>query len=293
MVDRFLSRQGWMDSVAEFIQKIVGGAYKALGPLGQPLKNVAHGTWALRHPLHPAMTDLPLGAWLVGVVADYVALKSHLLPTQAGDIALLVGLVGALGAVVTGYTDFHETYGLERRAALLHGLVMTAVFVIEAASLLLRWLFGPELHVTAVVLATAGLLLAMLGMYFGGHVVFGFGTMINRNAFAEPPSEAVDVGQSSDFGESVMKRVEAGSTPVLMTRVGGKLFAIAATCSHAGGPLDEGVLNGDVVTCPWHGSKFCVRDGSVRGGPATFAQPVFAVDEHDGRVAVRPVSPAH
>lgn len=286
IVDRFASRQSWLDPLADAVQKIVGGAYGALGPAGAALKNVAHGTWLLKHPLHPALTDVPLGAWMVGVVADYVALTTHLIPTQAGDLALVIGLIVALGAVLTGYTDFHETYGLERRAAVLHGLTMTVVFVIELVSLVLRWIGGPQSHVAAVVLATIGLLLAMLGMYLGGHVVYGFGTMINRNAFAEPPSKPVEVGGSGDFAEGAMKRVEAGSVPVLVTRLGGRLFAISATCSHAGGPLDEGKLNGDVVTCPWHGSKFCVRDGAVRGGPATFGQPSWKVDERDGKVSV-------
>lgn len=286
-VDRYLRRQSWMDPLAKAIQKLVAAAYRLLGPLETPAKNVAHGTWALGHPLHPAMTDLPLGAWTVGVIVDYVALRTHLVPTQAGDIALLVGVVGAVGAAVTGYTDFHETYGLERRAALSHGLVMTTVVVIEVASLLLRWLAGPNFHVAAVVLATVGLLLAMFGMYLGGHVVYAFGTMINRNAFADLPSKFTDVGSSNDFPAGKLHRAEAGSTPILLVRLDGRLHAIAATCSHAGGPLDEGTLDGDVVTCPWHGSRFCVRDGAVRRGPATFSQPAFVVKEEAGRVMVR------
>lgn len=287
LVDRFVSGQSWMDPLAKWIQKLVGSIYGSLGPVGRQLKDIAHGTAVLRHPLHPALTDAPLGAWLVGVIADYLALRTHIVPTQAGDIALLVGVVAAAGAVLTGYTDFHETYGLERRAALFHGLVMTLVILIEAVSLLLRWLAGPEVHGLAVGLATVGLLLAMFGMYLGGHVVYGFGTMINRNAFAEPSTKPVAVGVPSDFVEGGMKRVQARSVAVLVTRLGGKLYAISATCSHAGGPLDEGKLDGDVVTCPWHGSRFCVRDGAVRGGPATFTQPAFIVEEADGKVTVR------
>lgn len=287
-IDRFLRRQAWTDPLAKAIQRLVGAFYRLFGPLATPLQNVAHGTWVLHHPLHPALTDVPLGAWMVGVVADFVAMKSHVIPTQAGDIALIVGLAAATGAVVTGYTDFQDTYGLERRAAVLHGLVMTAVFVIESASLLLRWFGDTSLHPAAVGLATAGLLLAMLGMYLGGHVVFGFGTMINRNAFAEPPSGFTVVGATEDFPEAGMKRVQAGDVGVLLVRLNGALHAIAATCSHAGGPLDEGKMVGDVVTCPWHGSQFCVRDGSVRRGPATFGQPVFLVREEGGRVSVKP-----
>jgi nitrite reductase/ring-hydroxylating ferredoxin subunit len=60
-------------------------------------------------------------------------------------------------------------------------------------------------------------------------------------------------------------------------RRGTDVYAIAALCAHAGGPLDEGTLEGDVVRCPWHGSKFCVRDGSIVSGPTAFPQPAFKV----------------
>jgi nitrite reductase/ring-hydroxylating ferredoxin subunit/uncharacterized membrane protein len=291
MLEDFLRRQQWMDGFADAVQKVVGGVYGALGPLGRRLKDVAHGTTILRHPLHPALTDAPLGAWMVGVILDYAAWGWHVVPVQAGDIALLVGTVAALGAVLTGYTDFHETYGLERRWALMHGLLMTTVFVLEVVSLLLRLAGGRP---AAVVIATVALLLAMVGMYFGGHLTFGFGTMVDRNAFAEGPSEDfVTVGRSSDFPDNAMKRVDAGGMPALVVRLDGRLCAIAAVCSHAGGPLDEGELSGRIVTCPWHGSRFDVCSGQVRGGPATFSQPAFEVRERNGHVEVKLPAPLH
>jgi nitrite reductase/ring-hydroxylating ferredoxin subunit/uncharacterized membrane protein len=291
LLDRFLRRQGWMEGVADTIQKIVRAAYTVLGPLGRPLKDIAHGTTVLRHPLHPAVTDAPLGAWLVGVILDYAARIDHAIPVQAGDVALAFGTLTALGAVLTGYTDFHETYGLERRAALTHGVIMTTVFLLEIISLALRWAGN---HPAGVVLATIAVLLAMIGMYVGGHLTFGFGTMVNRNAFAEGPSEEfVPAGRSADFEENVMKRVDAGGMPALVVRLNGKPCAIAAVCSHAGGPLEEGELDGSIVTCPWHGSKFEVCTGKVRGGPATFSQPAFEVREREGRVDLKLPLPLH
>lgn len=293
LIDRVLQRQTWLDPLADVLQKMVGGAYGALGPLGAALKNVAHGTWALRHPLHPALTDVPLGAWLVAVIADFAALYWHLLPTQAGDIALAAGLVAALGAVLTGYTDFHETYGLERRAAVTHGLLMTVAFLLMALSLALRWWAGAGGHAAAVWIALCGLALTALGMYLGGHVVYRFGTVVNRNAFIEPSRKFVAIGALTDFPEGALKKAQAGSVAVLVVRRGEQVYAISNVCSHAGGPLDEGELAGDVVTCPWHGSKFCVRDGDVRGGPATFSQPAFEVRVREGLVEVKPAAPLH
>ena len=68
---------------------------------------------------------------------------------------------------------------------------------------------------------------------------------------------------------------------------GGEVHALAHTCSHQGGPLSEGKLEGDVVQCPWHGSRFSIKDGSVVDGPATFPQPCFETRVRDGKIEVR------
>lgn len=292
-LDRMLRRQGWMEGWGDAIQGAVGAVYSGLGAPGRALKNAMHGTTVLGHPLHPALTDVPIGAWTAGVVADYVAHFTPRLPTEAGDVALAVGLVSGVAAAVTGYTDFHETFSHERRVALLHGLVNTVVMLVMFASLALRWWTGPGLHPLAVGLATAGWALVLFGGYVGGHIVFGSATMVNRTAFLDGFEGAVEVGASTDFAEGEMKRVSAGGMAVLLVRRGGQLHAISNTCSHAGGPLDEGSLDGMVVTCPWHGSRFDVRNGRVCGGPATFSQPALHVVEAGGRVTVELAEPLH
>jgi nitrite reductase/ring-hydroxylating ferredoxin subunit/uncharacterized membrane protein len=286
--DQILRRQEWLDGWGEGIQKLVGGIYKGLGPIGKPLRNVLSGTSVFGHPLHPALTDVPLGAWLTGVVADYLAITTNLVPRSAGTIALAVGLAVAAGAAITGYTDFQDVYELERRTALAHGLTMTVVFLIQTLSFILR-LAGA--YPVGVGLATAGLFLTMFGMYIGGHVVYGFGTRINRLAFLHGPDEYTAVGTASEFPDGKMRKVEVNGLEVLVVRLDGTLNAIVNTCTHAGGPLDEGTLDGDTVTCPWHGSQFSVRDGAVRGAPATFPETRLDVREQDGKVEVKLAEP--
>jgi nitrite reductase/ring-hydroxylating ferredoxin subunit/uncharacterized membrane protein len=282
-----------MDGIAEALQGAIGRGYGVLGRPGRALKDLLHGTRFLGHPLHPAVTDVPMGAWAAGVVADYVAHVTSRLPTEAGDVALAVGLSGAVLSALTGYTDFHATYGQERRYALLHGGLMTVVVAVEGLSLGLRWWAGDNAHAAAVGLSTAGFGLAIAGAWLGGHLVFGTGTMVNRGAFLEGPEEFVPVGSPADFVEGEMRAVDAGGMRVLVVRRGGRLRAISDVCSHAGGPLHEGSLAGDVVTCPWHASCFRMSDGHVQRGPATFSQPVFVVKESDGTVEVKLEAPLH
>jgi len=287
LVDRVIRRQRWLEKAADVLQGGVGAVYGALGRPGRALKNVMHGTGVLGHPLHPAISDLPIGAWAAGVVADYVAHFSSALPTQAGDVALALGLSAAVLAALTGLTDYHETIGHERRVATAHGLSMVAVVALEAASLALRWFGSSTLHPLAVGLSTVGFAGVMAGGYLGGHLVFGLGTMVNRNAFAEGPEDYVAVGMGADFPEGEMHRVNAAGMPALLVRRAGTLHAIAAVCSHAGGPLDEGTLEGTRVTCPWHGSIFRFEDGAVAGGPATFPLPVRQARVVAGNIEVR------
>jgi nitrite reductase/ring-hydroxylating ferredoxin subunit len=204
-----------------------------------------------------------------------------------------VGIAGALLAAASGYTDFHETYGHERRLALLHGLLMTLVVVVMLVSLGMRLSGAHMLRLPAVELSTLAYLTALGAAYVGGHLPFGLGTMVNHNAFADGPADYVKVGAPSDFAEGRLVRVDAGGLPTLVVRLEGKLHAIGAVCSHAGGPLEEGKLDDCIVTCPWHASRFDVRDGSVKGGPATFSQPQLVTRERDGTVEVKLAHPLH
>lgn len=295
LVDRIIRRQGWLEPVADAIQTAVGKTFGAFGRPGTEARSVLYGTRLLGHPLHPALTDLPVGAWIGGVVADYAAHFTQRIPTEAGDLALAVGLVGALGSAVTGYNDFSNTFGHERRVAVAHGLSMTLAVALDAASMGLRWWAGSGLHPLAVGLSTGGLAVLLGGAYLGGHVVFGMGTMVNHLAFTEGPEEPLQVGASSEFPEGEMHSVRAGSMDVMLVRRDGVLFGIADVCTHAGGPLHEGTLDGCVVTCPWHGSRFRVDTGEPLRGPATFPQPTFTVEERGGDVFVKlgPPTAAH
>jgi nitrite reductase/ring-hydroxylating ferredoxin subunit len=91
----------------------------------------------------------------------------------------------------------------------------------------------------------------------------------------------------ADLPQNTLRRVLVAGAPVLLVRIGEQVDAIGATCPHAGGPLDEGELQGQVVQCPWHGSRFRLRDGHVLTGPATMPATRYLVRVRDGQVEVK------
>ena len=125
-----------LDRIAEPLASTVRGAYESQGAVGQQVKDLAHGVW-LGHPLHPVLTDIPVGAWTVALALDAAAADDPGM-RRAARLAIGVGLVGALGAAVTGLTDWSETSGRSRRLGLVHGLLNIAATGLMAASWLER-----------------------------------------------------------------------------------------------------------------------------------------------------------
>ncbi len=79
---------------------------------------------------------------------------------------------------------------------------------------------------------------------------------------------------------------KVGDTEVAIFNVDGQLYATQANCTHRGGPLCQGGLWGEIVTCPWHGSEFDVRTGEVKAGPATEPLKTYPLSVQNGEVVV-------
>ena len=85
------------------------------------------------------------------------------------------------------------------------------------------------------------------------------------------------VAQASDIPPETARRVVADGVEVLVCNVGGTFYAIEDVCTHDGGPLDQGKLEGERVVCPRHGATFDVRTGEALTLPALMPVATFAV----------------
>lgn len=97
----------------------------------------------------------------------------------------------------------------------------------------------------------------------------------------------VKVAETKDIQSSTMKAVDLASERVCIVNVEGNYYAIGNVCTHVGGPLNEGTLEGHEVECPWHGSKFDVRTGEATRPPARQAVPKYEVKVEDNNILVR------
>lgn len=274
-----------LDTVADPLSRGVRRMYEAAGPAGQRAKNALHGVW-LGHPLHPVFTDIPIGAWTTGLVLDAVAASrdGDRDLERAADIAIAVGLCGAVASAVTGLTDWSETSGRSRRMGLVHGLLNLVGTALFASAYALRRGGSRSSGQTC---AVTGYMVALGAAYLGGELVYSQRIGVTHAADGAP-SEFVPVAASGDLAEGTMKRVRAGDADVLLVRQHGRVSALAHACAHLGGPLSEGTLKDGSVVCPWHGSEYALDDGRVVNGPSTHNQPSFDVRERDGAIEVKP-----
>jgi nitrite reductase/ring-hydroxylating ferredoxin subunit/uncharacterized membrane protein len=278
-----IERQEWLEPVEEGLQKAVSTAYESAGTPGQAVKNFLHGTW-LGHPLHPALTDIPLGAWTAGAVLDILDASGDGEYAAGADAALTVGLAGAAGAAITGLTDWQSTQGKARRIGVVHGLLNLTSASLYTASLICRQRRDRS---TGRLLSFLGYACSLGAAYLGGHLVYAQKVGVKHIEDESAPEDWTGVLAQSDLADGQMRRVEAKGFAVLLARREGRIHAIAETCSHMGGPLAEGKMEGDTVRCPWHGSRFSLEDGSVIDGPATMPQTCFEVRVRDGQIEVR------
>jgi uncharacterized membrane protein len=165
-----MTDQPALDRVAAPLSRAVRHGFERGGRAGQLVKEALKGGW-LGHPLHPVFVDTPIGAWTTALVLDGAA-KGDPGMRRAATLALGVGLLGALGAAITGIAEWSETQGRARRTGLMHGVLNVAATSFIAASLFRR---SSDPHATGRTCAWSGYVIALASAYLGGDLVYAQG----------------------------------------------------------------------------------------------------------------------
>lgn len=100
-------------------------------------------------------------------------------------------------------------------------------------------------------------------------------------------SEWITVARVAEFGSGERRVVELDDTQVVVFELGGQYYAIEDVCTHDGGRLTGGTVEGDQIVCPRHGARFCIRTGAALSAPAYEPTSTFPVRMQDGVIQVR------
>ena len=269
-------------SALDGVAKQVGKAVRDALPPGE-VRDALSGR-ALGHALHPLMTDVPVGSWTSATLLDVLGGRDA---ERAAQRLVALGVAAALPTAASGLVDWADTEPADdevRRVGAVHAASNVLALTLYGASLVARRR-GRTGRGRLLGLAGAGAL--AVGGHLGGHLSYAKGVGVDVTAFGPALDDWTDAGPAGDLpdGEAVCRT--AGGVAVLLVRDGDRVLALADRCAHRGGPLHEGTVADGCVTCPLHGSRFRLEDGSVERGPSPYPQPSYDVRESDGRIELR------
>jgi nitrite reductase/ring-hydroxylating ferredoxin subunit len=271
-----IERASFLDAIADRIAAVVPDSVRT----GRA-RDLASGT-PIGHAVHPAIVAVPMGAWASAGLLDIVGGRAA---RRSARRLVGFGLLTAAPTAVTGWSDWLDTGGAERRVGLVHAVTNATAIGCYAGSWSAR---GRGRHARGVALALLGSGVLSVGGWLGGHLTYALGVGVDTTAFQHMDAEWADIGTASEVA-AVGARLHgaAGETPVLVVRLETGLVALADRCTHRGGPLHDGRLQNDCIVCPWHHSIFDLSTGVVVRGPATRPQPSFEARIVGERVQVR------
>ncbi len=100
-------------------------------------------------------------------------------------------------------------------------------------------------------------------------------------------NEFVKIAEISEIPQGTTKIVNVAGVELFVANVEGSFYALPNKCTHVGGLLGRGKLSGNIIQCPWHGSKFDVKTGAVVAGPAQSPEPTYEVRVEGSSVFVK------
>lgn len=273
--------------VGEVGSKVAGAVHQAVLDGGEPTRMVAdflHGTW-LGHPLHPVLTDITIGGWMLGAAFDAVGvLGKDEFARRVGDRLTALGTATAVPTAITGLADYSTMPNSAATPATLHALLNSVGVGLYALSLRDR---NSGKRTRGLFYSTLALGVTTASAWLGGHLVYKHRVGVNHRESFEDTDAWIPVLDAADLAGRKPRCVKVNGKAVLVSQESEQIYAIGAVCSHAGGPLHEGQIDGSYVQCPWHDSVFDLRDGSIRHGPATLPQESFDTRVRDGRLEIR------
>ncbi|MDG4827830.1 Rieske (2Fe-2S) protein [Solwaraspora sp. WMMD1047] len=262
-----IERAARLDGAADQLQRRVWSTFRS-----QRVRDLLHGVW-LGHPLHPALAQVPIGAWTSAAILDLLPG-----PRRPATVLVAVGVAAAVPAAAAGANDWAELSRDQRRVGLVHAAANAVGTVCYAGSLVAR-LAGR--HRAGRTLGFLGLAAVNGGAYLGGHLAYKQAAGVNQGVpeLHQMSDGWRPVADLAAIPEATLVTRKVDDVAVVVYRDGDEVTVMLERCAHQGGPLGSGevarVDGRTCVICPWHGSTFELGGGEVIHGPAGTDQQVL------------------
>lgn len=246
------------------------------------------------HPIHPILVGFPIAFFMGAFVFDilYLVTEQETLATTAYYL-ILAGIIGAVMAAIPGSIDFLYTVppksSAKKRAA-KHGLLNVINLLLFITIFFLRK--NESINgVTTVILEGIGIGIMSAAGWLGGTLVYRNQIGVDpryaqagkwKEEYLEPGPSPLQVATKDELKVDQMKLVHINHERIVIARSEKGYVAFHDHCTHRGGSLAGGAMMCGTVYCPWHGSQFDVRDGSVKAGPAKEGIKTYSVEEKEG-----------
>ena len=261
LIDLVAWQDRWARPFGEFNHRWLSALFRPI----RPVKDFLNGSW-LGHPIHPAVTDVPIGAFIVALVLDLVG------QADAALVAIVVGVVTFVAALVTGLADYTDTDGTARARATTHGTIMFVAGLVTALSMFGRISEAVDPTITTALLVI-GLVLLLVGAFVGGDLVFVFGNMVSRHAFRGAGTKwiALDTGGAdlAELPESTPTKMRAGINDLVDRPDRRHASMPCMPCAPT--PADRSTRARSrpdgCIECPWHASRFRLDGWRPAPGP--------------------------
>jgi uncharacterized membrane protein/nitrite reductase/ring-hydroxylating ferredoxin subunit len=250
------------------------------------------------HPIHPILVTFPIAFYIGTFVFDILAVANDPAFFHTAYYLNIAAMATAVLAAVPGLVDYINTVpprsSAKKRGA-KHALLNITVLLLYAIAFALRVTreYPPSLII--LVIETIAVVLLLMAGWMGGTLVYRnqIGVDIRyagagkwKEQRIDTSNGEVDVAAVDELEVNQMKLLHINGRRIVLGRTEEGYAAFSDHCTHRGGSLAGGSMICGTVQCPWHGSQFNVKDGTVYAGPAKMPISVFPVTEKNGRIYV-------
>jgi len=251
------------------------------------------------HPLHPILVGFPITFFISTLLFDVTAAwRSNESFSHTASYLHVLGIISAIAAAIPGVIDYFKVIpprSSAKKRSTQHGIINSTALLIFIGAWTYRNSHDPGISILILFEFLAVVLLG-IGGWLGG-------TLVHRNQIGidhryadagkwkekngERSGELLKVAKADELGINQMMLIHANGKRIVLGRTEQEFIAFDDFCTHSGGSLADGVMICGTVQCPWHGSQFDCKTGTVKAGPAKKPIPVYAVTVEDNNVFIK------